>query len=110
MKFICSDCDKQFLYTAKLTKFIAAHDVELNEDEVTQAFDTEETHVCPYCHSLNISEAQVEQIQQPKMVDLVECEVPHVKEYLDKGYVVLDRYAKSIRLALYQQAKETAQN
>lgn len=103
MKYICSDCEKQFLYASKKIEV----NIEAEKAPMTTTF---ETHVCPYCHSLNITEAQVEQIQQPKMVDLVECEVPQVKEYLDKGYVVLDRYAKSIRLALYQQAKETEKN
>lgn len=94
---------KQFLYAAKK--------IEVNiEGEAAPITTTFETHVCPYCHSLNFSEAQVEQIQQPKMVDIVECEVPLVKAYLEKGYVVLDRYAKSIRLALYDKPTEETKN
>jgi len=44
------------------------------------------------------------------MLDMVECEVTAVKGFLDRGYVVIDRYAKSVRLALYEQAPVEAAN
>jgi len=94
---------KQFLYAAKK--------IEVNiEGEAAPITTTFETHVCPYCHSLNFVEAQVEASAAPVMVDIVECEVPLAKEYLERGYVVIDRYAKSIRLALYDKPTEETKN
>jgi len=109
LKFKCNTCDKQFLYTAKLTKFIAAHDVELNEDEVTQAFDTEETHVCPYCHNLEFDDAPAEPVQSKgKITALISAPNSNVNDYLEQGYEVMEDkiYAKDTILVKREEATQ----
>lgn len=100
MKFECTNCGKQFIYAAKKLEVTKEH----------EPYSSVEAHVCPYCYSLDFVEAQVEASAAPVMVDIVECEVPLVKEYLERGYVVIDRYAKSIRLALYDKPTEETKN
>lgn len=90
MKFECLECKRAFLYVAKRTERNPASAIEV------------EKAVCPYCGSLDFAEQALVAVEPIKMLDMVECEVGQVKEYLDKGYIVLDRYAKSIRLSLYE--------
>jgi len=95
MKFICQSCKKTFVYPAKL-------------QEAIEKVGILESHVCPYCRSLDFTEYIEEPKTEPKMLDMIECEVTGVKDALEKGYVVLDRYAKAIRMTLYEKPAEEA--
>jgi hypothetical protein len=110
MKFIClnPDCKKLFHYAAK--KIAYNHFFPKAGDLTIPPIlsDQMETLVCPFCHSLVFTEYIEEQKTEAKMVDMQDIEVAQVKEYLEKGYVVLDRYAKAIRMAFYEKPAEEA--
>jgi len=104
MKFECSDCKKTFLYPAKrididpeFTKRIA----ELKSGQFLSRLSTAsgyepivETHVCPYCHSLNFQE-QIEAVAANKIVSVRSVELEKVDEWIAQGYEVKELYAKS---------------
>lgn len=102
MKFICSDCEKQFLYASKK--------IEVNiEGETAPMTTTFETHVCPYCHSLNITEAQAEQPQpKGKITALISAPNSNVNDYLEQGYEVMEDkiYAKETILVKREEATQ----
>jgi len=108
MKFQCLSCQKRFVYPAKKMEPLGSDDKALafKTGELIIVNSQLETHVCPYCQSLDFDEAPPE--QAPRMTDMVECEVSAVPAYLGKGYVVLDRYATKIRLAKYEEESKYA--
>ena len=79
-------CEKGhvFIYPSKQTKFRTVNTVPV---------ETIENHVCPHCHTLNISEAPEDTITSVKSVDLSE-----VDGYLKEGYVVKELYSKTATL------------
>lgn len=111
MKFEClnPDCKKTFLYAAKHVHFLEPRSIQETVYTSFKLSDSIETLHCPFCGSLEFQE-QSAASPAPKMLDMVECEVTAVKGFLDRGYVVIDRYAKSVRLALYEQAPVEAAN
>lgn len=103
MKFICNACKRLFHYTAKT---IEADPADIN-GKIRKGIVLESA-VCPYCFALDFTEYIEESKTEAKMVDMQDIEVAQVKEYLEKGYVMLDRYAKAIRMALYKKPAEEA--
>jgi DNA-directed RNA polymerase subunit RPC12/RpoP len=86
MKYQCLNeaCGKLFMYPAKKT-----------ETPITAVY---ETHVCPYCGSLDIEEYTPEPTPQPQITSVVSVELAQVDSYLKMGYVVRELYAKTATL------------
>lgn len=95
MKFQCADCQKVFLYTAKKTHFLIPKDIQVDEDTTIKAGDTVETHICPYCQSLNF----IEHVEpQPEIISALSCELNEVDSWLKIGYEVHALYQKTATL------------
>lgn len=88
-KFEClnSDCKKTFLYTAKRIESKTDMTTDMNE----LVF---ETHVCPYCHSLNFQE-YVEPVVVEEISSVKSVELDKVDEMIAQGYKVKELYAKT---------------
>lgn len=88
-KFEClnSDCKKTFLYTAKRIESKTDMATDMNE----LVF---ETHVCPYCHSLNFQE-YVEPVVVEEISSVKSVELDKVDEMIAQGYKVKELYAKT---------------
>lgn len=104
MKLRCLNpsCAKTFLYAAKLVTvrnttttieqdYLGTSASSIKIPETT----TQEFHVCPYCNNVNIDEF-VEPQQEITSVKSVNLE--DVDEWLGKGYVVRELYAKTATL------------
>lgn len=85
MNFECCDCKKTFVYAAKLTQN------DLSQTDLTKSL---ETHVCPYCKSLNIQE-HVEAAVVEKICSVKSVELDKVDDMIKEGYEVKELYAKS---------------
>ena len=113
MKLICSDCHKTFLYAAKKIYPITVLKYS-NESTASPLLPTTfetytlETHVCPYCQSLNIQEVMEEPRRNPKITALIESPNAEVNARLLEGYEVLEDkiYAKSTILVKHEKSKE----
>jgi hypothetical protein len=92
MKYQCT-CGKSFIYPAKKAMTLP--------EEYAPVF---ETHVCPYCHSLDFDEIPAE-LNEKRMVSMKDVPVEEVDKHLADGYVVKDSYAKSVRMVKYAEAK-----
>lgn len=101
MKFIClnESCGKLFVYPAKLRKPI------LESYQPSGLFEETETHVCPYCGSLDIEEytpeplpQQVEEIANVYIYDLTTGPQTQLDKLLADGYKIVNRYSKQYHL------------
>jgi DNA-directed RNA polymerase subunit RPC12/RpoP len=96
LKFECADCRKQFEYAAKLEK-----SKWIEETDESKAV---ETHVCPYCESLNIFE--VKEKPSPKITALIDVPLAEVNAKITEGYVVLPDKIYSKNAILVKFAEE----
>ena len=105
MKLQCLECKKTFLYASKKIEPISPEDKHLlvKVGDLVSVGSTIESHVCPYCQSLNIDEYFEPQanIASVKSVDLSE-----VDSLLKEGYVVHELYAKNAVLVKKEKKKE----
>ena len=94
MKFICLDCKKRFVYAAKKT--VPSDQTEKSlltvAGNLTVLASQLETHVCPYCGSLNIDE-YIE--LQGEIISVISVPIEDVDVKLKEGYVVRELYAKT---------------
>jgi hypothetical protein len=100
MKFVCLDCKKTFVYPAKkidnwIPSIFPTIPQTTDATVVSQPQKTVETHVCPYCHSLNIDD-QVE--PQPDITSVISVPIEEVDAKLKEGYAVRELYAKTATL------------
>ena len=111
MRFKCNGCGKTFVYAAKKTmqglpkEDVATLDALLEampDDEELKIlgdifkkfrdqlnFTLRETHVCPYCQSLNFGEVQA--ASEPKIEGTAMRDWDHTQELLDMGWTVEKR-------------------
>jgi hypothetical protein len=102
MKFECGLCHKTFLHPGILRTAVDDANRSVMMGPIAVQGDSLETHVCPYCKSLDIAE-YVEVEAQPESVKQVP--VNQVDEWLAKGYKVVGRYAKEYNLEKYPEPK-----
>ena len=97
MKYECLDCKKTFIYAAKKTTLLIsdAKDLLVAMRNLTIPSSQFETHVCPYCQSLNIDE-QIE--TQPNINSVISVPIEDVDAKLKEDYVVRELYAKTATL------------
>lgn len=114
MKFECADCHKTFLYAAKKTENTYSKVTEAKEQIGTVSIISpvvlsfKETHICPFCQSLNIQEVVEEPKLNPKITALIESPNAEVNARLAEGYEVLEDkiYAKSTICVKREKVKE----
>lgn len=85
-------CGKMFLYAAKRNATVPIE----KED-----FVSIETHICPYCQSLDIAEVEK---TDPRIESIVSVKIPEADEWIKKGYEVAGMYASTVNLV--RKAKE----
>ena len=93
----CTNCQKRFIY--------ASIKVEMLESS------TLETHVCPYCQSIDLTEAPLETVQPVSVEavyvhDLTTGNQEALNKLLAEGYVIVNRYAKQYHLEKPKAPKE----
>lgn len=93
----CTNCQKRFIY--------ASIKVEMLESS------TLETHVCPYCQSIDLTEAPLETVQPVSVEavyvhDLTSGNQEALNKLLAEGYVIVNRYAKQYHLEKQVQPKQ----
>ena len=103
-------CDKGhlFIYPAKKTHTIGDRQSVVIAG-LTMLGDILETHVCPYCESLDISEAPKPaeaKVQKVLVIDLISGDNPALNKALADGYEIVGRYAKQYTLELKQKPIE----
>jgi hypothetical protein len=109
-QFVCEK-GHLFIYPEKVTYLKSEINPESLEPmwignvRVEDATRISETHVCPYCQSLDLDEHVEPEaaITSVKSVDLAD-----VDEWLKKGYVVHELYAKTATLKLLAKEGEVA--
>jgi hypothetical protein len=91
------ECDKGhvFLYPAKIVKGLNPNDRTVALGPIAIQGDSIETHVCPFCQSLNIKELLE---IQPNIASVKSVPLEEVDSWLTKGYVVHELYAKTATL------------
>lgn len=108
MRFEClnEECKRQFMYTAKTTQVRTETDLVVTAGSVTvmPPYNTVETSVCPYCHSLNFDEIKPEPVEEQKTVSVKSVDLDQVDEMLTQGYVVHALYAKNAVLIKKEEA------
>ncbi len=82
------DCGKSFQYTAKMTET-----TETPTKTETEIFAIER-HVCPHCGSLEFVELNDNEL----ITSVVSVPIEGVDDYLTKGYIVKELYAKTATL------------
>jgi len=93
MKYQCESCGKVFVYAAKKTVSLSS---SFSEEYKEQYPMQVETHVCPFCQSLEFDEAKE---VQPEIASIKSVDIAEADEWIARGYVVLDRYAKTVTMA-----------
>ena len=108
MKLQCLGCKKTFLYPAKLwrpTTIYTYTDQLLASPLIPKISDTytTETHVCPFCQSL-----EFEELHEPQapVESAIQVEWNLVDTYLQQGYEIADRYAKVATMLKYKKEEE----
>ena len=124
MKLQCLECKKTFLYAAKKTEYqpLILNDKDEIQETVTEIIhdkvvakiiaekldahfsDQEfETHVCPFCQSL-----EFEELHEPQapVESAIQVEWNLVDTYLQQGYEIADRYAKVATMLKYKKEEE----
>ena len=97
-------CDKghTFIHPAKITKPLDSNEanIAVQVSGLSLISNFIETHVCPYCQSLTISEAPEKRAEDW-------AQVPHseVKAKLDLGWDVLSHTKDNVVMAKYKEAK-----
>lgn len=82
MKVECINCKKVFIFSKTVT-------ITLGTERV------EETHVCPYCNSLNLA---VYEEPLPEVTSVLSVPLEEVDGKLKEGYMVKELYAKTATL------------
>jgi len=97
LKYQCRKCEQEFIHPAIIV-----------DDQLKDSNRTVETHVCPYCLSLNYDEVQAvpEQVEAVYVHDLQSGENTALNDKLAEGYKITSRYAKQYVL---EKAAEPAQ-
>jgi len=103
MKFQCGSCKKAFVYAAKKT-IIEIPPIPPEKIQPTMELPIRiniqfETHVCPFCQSLEIVE-YVEPQQTP--TSAVQVDWAEVDAKLKEGYVIAQAYAKNATMYKYK--------
>jgi len=88
----CLSCGREFLYAAKRNATVPDTDEE---------FVSIETHVCPFCENLNITEVEK---TEPQIESIIKVSYEEADAKLKEGYEVKDTYAASV--TLIKKAKE----
>ena len=109
MKYQCDACKKVFLHPAKRMFTSVAPIPDPTKFQTTSAITKEdlnsvttETHVCPYCDSINLTEYLE---SEPSITSVVSVDIADVDGKLKEGYIVHELYAKTATLV----KKETEQ-
>lgn len=105
LKCLNPSCGKEFLYAAK--KVRNDKDVEhLKKEGIEPIFieypTTIETHICPFCASLEIAEVEK---TEPRIESIVSVKIAEADEWIKKGYEVAGMYASTVNLV--KKVKET---
>jgi hypothetical protein len=112
MKYQCLNCDKLFVYPAKLISvgLNGNHHLETAPTAFMHPADyvitsTVEVHVCPYCNSSDIEEytpaplpQTVEEIANVFIYDLTTGAQTQLDRLLADGYKIVNRYSKQYHL------------
>jgi len=109
MRYLCGNkvCGKVFLHTAKLTTYLPVPK-EITQPELPLIIngklqnDFVESAVCPHCYSKIYSEAPE---TEPQITSLKSVPLDEVDDWLAKGYVVKDTFAKTATLIKREEAK-----
>jgi hypothetical protein len=101
------DCGKEFLYAAKKTVTNQIFPSKPPNEytgigDFTLTPTTLESHVCPFCQSLEIAEVEK---TEPAIESIISINIPEADEWIKKGYEVKDTYATKVTLV--KKAKET---
>jgi hypothetical protein len=104
----CSQCNKQFLHTAKLTEYSTPQDIALDEDTTAKGvMNTLDASVCPFCKSKayteTVEEKQVGGIKLEDIGSLIDCAPSEANNYLDQGYVLYQTWQKNVFLVKLKQ-------
>ena len=96
MKYKClnPECKMVFLYAAKLTQQDLHTKQDFPKDHSYYAEKIIETHVCPFCESLEFEE-YIEPIIVDKISSVKSVELDKVDEWITQGYEVKELYAKT---------------
>lgn len=105
MKFLCQECGESFMYTAKKTVSKNFPSIIPNDF----MYETVETQTCPYCDTLNFTEAPAESTENPEIIALKDSPLADVNAWITEGYKIMpDKiYAKSAVLVKYAAPKLT---
>lgn len=96
LKCLNPSCGKEFLYAAKRVRTCKM---------ISTTYPmTIETHICPYCRSLDICEVEK---TDPKIESIVSVKIAEADEWIKKGYEVAGMYASTVNLI--RKAKEEKQ-
>lgn len=95
MKYQCSnpDCKEIFIYAAKLIQQDLHAKQDFPKDYSYYAEKIIETHVCPFCESLDFEE-YIEPKTIEKISSVKSVELEKVDEWITQGYEVKELYAK----------------
>jgi len=99
----CSNCNKQFLHTAKLTEYSTPQDMALDEDTTAKGvMNTLDASVCPFCKSKAYTEIAEEKvsgsINLADVASLIDCPPNEANNYLSQGYVLFQTWQKNVFL------------
>jgi hypothetical protein len=105
LKCLNPSCGREFLYAAK--KVRNDKDVEhLKKEGIEPIFieypTTIETHICPFCASLEIAEVEK---TEPQIESIIKVPYEEADAKLKEGYEVKEVYANTVTLV--KKAKET---
>jgi len=102
MKYECLEetCKKQFLFPAKISKPLTEKSGTVILQTMAVQGDMIETHVCPYCQSLNIQEttAPTQGIANVYIYELTTGAQTELDKLLAAGYQIVNRYSKQYHL------------
>lgn len=107
MKFEClnESCKRAFIYPAIMKKPLNKDgNIAVAVGSLVVITDSIETHVCPYCHSLDFKEyVEVE----PAITSVISVDIQDVDAKLKEGYEVHSLYQKSATLVKKEEVKKT---
>lgn len=107
MKFQCLSCKKKFIYPAKtrtpLDKEATNLATTVGSSEALEPYI--DKHVCPHCGSIDIDE-YVEPMVEKQVTNAIQVGWDLVDDYLDDGFVIVERYAKNATLFKYSEDNE----
>jgi len=108
----CLGCGKEFLYAAKRITVIPIgfENVDklkegqftMSTSEATRYETTIESHICPFCASLEIAEVEK---TQPAIEGIISVKICDADAKLKEGYEIKDTYASTV--TLIKKTKET---